>query len=496
GLFALIYTGLATALWSIRRPQAAGLTVPTSPRAWQLHWPTLLWGISPIAIWFAIMAPRLINLAQTGDRLLGDARTANEDAIADLISFWLPNPNHPLWGAAISSWYQATHPGALLWNVSLGLVGSLLAIVGLAWAWRWAWRWAVLGLTTAVLAMGARMVVLGVDTGIPMPYALIRDLPGIRASHRPNHVVLITILMVALLAGVAVQRILSSRLPARPLVGGLLVAIVAIDGWAGPLPLYSRPLPQPYRSMPAPDGALLPIPLHLNFSNSENLWYQTFHRWPIIGGFIGREPPYPLGHYAPGIKELRFGSASTDDILSPGWPELARESLAAYRVRYVMFHKQAMGSTVPLMSDLAAALGLSPSYDDELITVYPVPKPTRLRPLAYLGTGWGEIEHQNGRNWRWMSESAEIYLLNPSTTAIPVVLTLDAEAFEHDRTITLRLDTGASFTLNITRARMQRSLRLMLAPGEHVLYLGASADSPPGQPERQLSLAVLGISIH
>jgi hypothetical protein len=35
----------------------------------------------------------------------------------------------------------------------------------------------------------------------------------------------------------------------------------------------------------------------------------------------------------------------------------------------------------------------------------------------------------------------------------------------------------------------------MLPPGAHVLYLGAPAESPPEQPARRLSLAVLGVTI-
>jgi hypothetical protein len=328
-----------------------------------------------------------------------------------------------------------------------------------------------------------------------MPYALIRDLPGIRSSHRPNHVVLITILVVALLAGVAVRRILASRRRPGLTVAGLLLAVVAVDGWAGLPPLYSRPVPSPYLSMPAPDGALLPVPLHLNFSNSENLWYQTFHHWPIIGGFIGREPPYPLGRSAPGVKELRFGGYEDDDILSPGWPALARETLAAYNIRYVMFHKPAMGSTVQLMTDIVTAMGLGSTYSDDLITIYPVPRPVAPRPLAYLGAGWGDVERQDGRRWRWMGPSAQLYLLNPTGLTRVVTLTFDAEAFQHDRSLRIRLDDGVLFSIDITRERMRRSIHLLLTPGEHVLYLSAPADSPLGQPARQISLAVLGISI-
>lgn len=284
-------------------------------------------------------------------------------------------------------------------------------------------------------------------------------------------------------------------MPASLLTAGLLIALLAIDGWAGPPPLFARPVPQPYLAMPPSDGALLPIPLHINFSNSENLWYQTFHRRPIVGGFIGREPPYPLARYAPGVRELRFGRAEPDDILSTGWPALARESLAAYNIRYVMFHRATMGSSLPQMTALIDDLGLEPSYSDDLITVYPVPEPPQPRPLAYLGAGWDKLEHEGERRWRWMGDAAEIYLLNPTGAPKPIRLGLDMEAFDRDRRLTLRLGDGAPFTVEVSRARMQRTLHLILPPGEHVLYLGAPADPLPNQSSRRLSIAMLGIGI-
>lgn len=486
GLFALIATGLMAGLWALRA---------AAPR--RIDLPTLLWGAAPVALWLAVMAPRLLDLARTGDELLGDARVEQQDAIADLVAFWLPNPNHPLWGPAVTGFYTAMHPGEILWNVALGLVGTALGLLGVAVAWRSQWRWLALGVAAAALALGAEVIVGGWRTGVPGPYALIRDLPGVRSSHRPNHFVLITILTTALFAA-AGARALFARLP-RPgapwAAAGLLAAITLVDGLAAPLPLFQRPMPAPYLSMPAPDGALLPVPLHINFSNSENLWYQTRHHWPIVGGFIGREPPYPLARYAPGIKELRFGRVERDDILSPGWPALARETLAAYDIRYVMFHHEAMGSPLPLMRSIVAEMGLAEAYRDELITVHPVPRPAAPRPLAYLGPGWGEVEGEGERRWRWMGEAAQVYLLNPSGAPRPVELTLDLEAFEQARTLTARLGDGPPFTIAVSRARMARSLRLILPPGETVLYLSAPAGSPPGQPERKLSLAVMGISI-
>ncbi|NJM08036.1 hypothetical protein HC891_20365 [Candidatus Gracilibacteria bacterium] len=266
GLFALICAGLAIGLWVLWgefRLQASGLSsASASPHESQIaHYSVhsavrrLAWGTLPIAVWFVLMTPRLISLAQTGDTYLGDARGEKALSSADLISFWLPNPNHPLWGASVSAFYLNLQPEAQLWNVAVGLIGLLLALLGAMLSWRQSWRWAVLALATAVLAMGTQLTVFGVATGIPLPYALIADLPGVRSSHRPNHFVALTILFVALLAAFAVFELLRRwRKRQAPLALGLLLAIFAIDGWAGSLPLFSRPVPQPYLAMPAAEG--------------------------------------------------------------------------------------------------------------------------------------------------------------------------------------------------------------------------------------------------
>jgi len=499
GLFALIATGLMAGLWALR-PAADHAAPPTTLRLPGippgLHVATLLWGLTPIAFWFAVMAPRLLGLLRTGDTLLGDAR-GEQQAYADLISFWLPNPNHPLWGGAVTAFYERLHPGQILWNVSLGLVGIALAFYGVILSGRTRWRWLALGVFAAAMALGAEIFVLGWNTGLPGPYALIRDLPGVRSSHRPNHFVLISLLTVAVFAAAGARALLARAERGAPLLAtALLAGILAIDGTAGAVPLFQRPMPRPYLSMPAPDGALLPVPLHLNFSNSEHLWYQTRHHWPIIGGFIGREPPYLPGRYAPGIRELRSGQVERDDILSPGWPELARETLAAYAIRYVVFHHRSMGESLPRMRDLVAEMGLAESYRDDLVTFYPAPSPERPRPLAYLGPGWGDLERSAaGDRWRWMGDEAQVFLLNPTGAPRPTRLTLDLESFERPRALTARLGDAAPFTLPISRARMRRTLHLTLPPGETVLYLSAPADAPPGQPARRLSLAFMGIVV-
>lgn len=494
-LFCLFYTGLAAAIWAFQ-PVAIGTGSWYAKLARWLSWRTFFWGMTPAFVWLAVMFPFLISLVQTGDTYLGEARNFNERSSADIISFWLPSPLHPLWGSAIERFYDRVHHDAMLWNVSFGLVAVALAAVGIARTWRANWRWLLLLGATMILSMGEELRFFGIETGIPLPYKLLAGLPGIRASHRPNHIVILSILLVALLAAYGAI-VLFRRWPRQQsaLTGALIVAVLLVDGWAAPMPLFTREIPAGYANLPAPDGGLLPIPIHLNLSRSENLWYQTVHRWPIVGGFIGREPPYPLGKFAPGIRELRYGERVENDILALGWPELARETLAAYDIRYVIYHPNTMGSSLPRMRDLMNELGFQATYRDPTMELYPVPAVANPHPLVYLGAGWGGLEQEGERRWRWVGEQAELYLLNPLDQPRRIELELQMESYERNRPLSLRLDETALGSIEVSRAAMRRTLWLWLEPGEHVLYLGTPTEPTPGAQGRQLGIAFLGIEL-
>jgi hypothetical protein len=492
GLFCLIYTSMAALVWAVRGGTGAGGR-DTGP----LNWRLLLWGLAPIGVWLALVAPQLLQLVQNGDRQFGVGLHANQSNSADLVAFFLPNPFHPLWGAAVSDFYTRLHPEAWLWQIAFGYVALALAVLGLGARWRALWPWVLLLGATMLIAMGERLMVWGVDTGLPLPYALIASLPGIRTSHRPNHITLISLLLLGLLAahGAAVlfRRLAGAR---WLLAAALLVGVLFVDGWAGPLPLYSLPIPPGYAALPAPDGgAILPIPVNLNVARSEQLWYQTAHGWPIIGGYTGREPPYPLGKYAPGLRELRYGRSEADDIVTPGWPASALTMLQALDIRYVAFHPDLMNASLERERALITQIGLAPAYSDDRLELYPVPAGPR-RVVAYLGAGWGGLERQDGRRWRWMSDQpAELYLYNPHGQPWPVALSLQLEAFERQRPLSISLDGQASAPLEVTRARMQRTLRLLLPPGEHVVYFSAPADPVPEQPALLRSVVFLGIGV-
>jgi hypothetical protein len=484
GLFCVLYTGCAIAVWMLGRRRG--------PALW-----LAFWGALPLLIWGLALAPRIAGLAAGGDQSLQDMRAIQAAHSADLLDFFLPSPVNRWWGPAVRAAREQIYPGAVIWNVALGWVGLLLGGIGAAALWRQSWRWSLLLLATLLLAMGPALRVAGYDTGIPLPFALIRNLPGIRAGQRPNHMVVIASLMLAILAAYgtiwATRRI--TRRGAWIVAFGLAAAAALLDGYAGPLRIVERNTHPFYAALPEPDGALLPLPLYVNVNRSENLTAQMIHGWPIPGGYIARPPSDPFAKYTPGIRELQDAAATPDDIISPGWPAAARAALAGHAVRYVVLDLTSQkdhyfAGVRALLRELGAG---APLLADSALEAYAIPESWAARPIMFLGAGWGKLERQPGTafRWRWMGPAAEIRLYNPYDRSVAASIALSASSFEQPREVQLALD-GAPFGRLAAQPGQPTARRywFVLPPGEHVLQLAAPASPDQGQAGRVISVRV------
>jgi len=96
----------------------------------------------------------------------------------DLISFFLPNPNHPFTPRAVVDWVSR-QPNRYEENVASLPWVALLVIVA---AWRsCGWRphrlWFTMALAFGILALGPFLQIAGVQTFVPTPWALLRYVP-------------------------------------------------------------------------------------------------------------------------------------------------------------------------------------------------------------------------------------------------------------------------------------------------------------------------------
>ncbi len=504
GLFCVLATGCAALVWLLMPDE--------SPRrGWQWprrhQWTAALWGVTPVIWWGLVLAPRLIGLAAQPDALW-DLRSIQAERSADLMDFFLPNPLHPLWGEAIRATRERLYPQAIIWNVALGWVGLALGAVGVVTTWGRSRRWLAMLVLMLLLALGPSLHVAGYNTGLPLPFALIQNLPGIRAAQRPSHLAVIAILMLSILAAYGLAW-LSRRMTARGaalLAAGAVGLMLAVDAYAGPMTIVSRTVHPFYATLPPPpmdaagrpSGAIMPLPLYVNINRSENLTPQMTHGWPILGGYVARPPSYSFSQYTPGVRELQGEPPQPADLVRPGWPQAGQQSLAAYGVRYI---------TLDLTSDKADYFATVRRYLDQLqlgppifadttLEVYAVPEAWSARPVGFLGAGWYDLEQQPPYRWRWMGQEAEVRLLNPFNHPTLATLTFTAASYAQPRALALRLDATALAQLTISASGPEtRHLRFLLPSGEHTLNLSASATPDRLRNGTPISVRVFGLEL-
>lgn len=426
---------------------------------------------------------------------------------ADALDILLPSDLHPLWGKTVRRWngHIRNTKGGWDWNIAHGYSVLVLAVVGSVAYWRQVWRWVVLVLLLSTLLPGPVLTVAGLNTGVPMPYALFDLFPILGTLRRPNHIVVISFLFVAVLAAYGVRWLLSRGGGGRAVVV-LMVCLLVVEYAVVPpprIPLHIHPVVYQLRGNGKQDGAVLQLK-DGNYDTSP-MRNQMIHHRPIVGGYLARNPCYPFTEYVPGVVDLRhlYSYEPPDNDIVPHNAERRRQALSFYRVRTLLIPQTP--KTAPIVQRRVAAVlpGLSPSYRDSEVVVYDIPPVAEPRPFFYLRSGWYSPEYQQQRVWRWMQGQAIIQLVNPTDAPRPVVLTMAIESYGQTRPLTLALaPAGSSGTrqiiasnLAISPARRLFRLPLVLPPGEHTLHLSSPAKREQASPHRSLSLAFTRIEV-
>jgi hypothetical protein len=215
----------------------------------------------------------------------------------DLLSFFLPNPNHPLSPESLRQWLSP-RPDAYFENVaSLTFValGTLLV------AWRAGWKiprlWAGLAVVFGALALGPFIHVLGMNTHVPGPWALLRYVPVIGMARTPARFSIVLMLVLAVLFAVAL-RFIGDRWPAHRRRALLAVgALLVLELLSAPRTLYSAIIPPLYQTIAADpsDRRVLELPWGIrdgtrsigNFT-ARSQFHQTVHGKPLVGGYLSR----------------------------------------------------------------------------------------------------------------------------------------------------------------------------------------------------------------
>ena len=309
------------------------------------------------AIGFApILLAMIPDLLAEGDFFVQGSGFA-EVFSADLVGFLVPTQGHPWLGSLVESFAFPHDKGQHLFLGYTVLALALWAIVRLRRdaAVRF---WAVSAGLFFLLCLGPSLRVNGADTGLPLPFLLLQQLPFFKGNRYPSRYSVLLVLSLAVLVGHAVFSILN-RVPSKHHVLRftsyvLLLALLSFEHLSIPLPLSDLRVPEVYHTITAEPGdfAVLEVPLawrngfritgtlHPAFMYAQ--FYQTVHHKRILGGNTSRNPEFKFQYFtkAPVINSLIALETGheVDEATLKRDQALAPEVLRFLGVRYVIVH--------------------------------------------------------------------------------------------------------------------------------------------------------------
>jgi len=215
----------------------------------------------------------------------------------DVVSFFLPNPNHPFAPEAIRAWLTP-RPDQYLENVaSIPLVALIVIGAAIGAQWRPSRIWIAVTAAFGLLALGPFVHVAGFNTHIPGPWAFARYVPVIRLARTPARLSIVVMLGVAMLFAAALSH-LGDRWPRRRrLLLSAMALAVLFELSPVPRPLYSASVPAFYTrvALDPRDVTLMELPVGVRDGTSSvgdftarSQFFQTVHGKPLVGGYLSR----------------------------------------------------------------------------------------------------------------------------------------------------------------------------------------------------------------
>ncbi|NJK79780.1 MAG: hypothetical protein HC914_07720 [Chloroflexaceae bacterium] len=417
----------------------------------------------------------------------------------DLVDPFLPSAHHPLWGAAIREYQEPLHLNSDSWVTTPGYLALALAILGVWRGWRVARLWLLLTFILLVYAMGTRLRIGGIDTGIPLPIAYIHALPLVGFGHRRSFVMLLNLIPFAVLVGFGVHALAQHNTGWRRLA--LLAAVfgLALFELAPPrMQIYADDTPALYASLRGGEGALLTVPSSDGtlLGQSAGLRAQMIHERPLIAGYVARPPVYPMFDSAPPFKQLYDLNCRDRDIIAPD-VATARSSLAFYGVGQVVLHSERLDADELRCARrwLDERLALPIARQEGPIIVYNVPH-YEPQPFLYLNRGWFNLERNDTRQWRWMSTRGLLYIVNPANEPRHFAVTLHLESFQEPRAIAATFNGRVLGSMHVLpNATRRYELLLLVPPGEHELRLSGPTTTDPAA-GRAVSIVLVAAHLH
>ncbi len=360
--------------------QSHNLTIPKSRKSAISNLQSLISNLLLLALTaFLVWSPALIPILRTfftADYDLqgwGDALMLS----TDLLGWFTATVFHPLFGGDVVQAMRLVQQRAAnpelsgfrdINTVFLGWMTLALALVGSAAYWRKVRIWVWTSLIFGVLTLGPllqingryRFDLDGLETTVPLPFALLHFIPVIKANRAPNRNSVLLMLGLAVLVGYGVYWLLGwlqrNRATGRvgwlrPIVATTLTAAILFEHLALPFPLSDARIPAVYDQIAAEPGDFSVLQLPLGWRNSFGVfgpeqtllqYYQSAHGKPMLGGNISRAPAFKMEYfqripYFQALAEIQFGRPVPAEVIEAAAAQ-ASDLMYLYDTRYVILY--------------------------------------------------------------------------------------------------------------------------------------------------------------
>ena len=459
-------------------------------------------GLSPM------LARMLPDLRVAGDILVEGGGFADIYS-ADLLGFLIPSSLHPLFGSLVEYFRFDYSVGQ---HIYVGYSVLVLVAVGIVRGWRrGAVRfWTLSTLFFWLLSMGPTLRINGQDTGLPLPFALIAQLPFFEGNRYPSRYSVMLLLSLAMLVAFGLSSLLSRRVdPEGPLgqsrwrprpaqlAAILLVLLLLFEHLAIPLPMSDMRVPDVYHSLEQEmPGDLTLLDLPVAWRNGFRVtgtqdpiimfqqYYQSVHEKRLLAGNTSRNPPLKFQYFteAPIINTLI--ALETGHEVDPSVVEqdraLAAQVLRFFDIQAVVVHPaQAGPGMVPYVESVMPVRRFS---GDGQIVAYqvdlpPWPSQWQVIPGDALGSlsfaeGWGVPAA--GTTW---AQRPKARLLVPLAGTAGIMV-FRAYTPGQGQSLQVRVNGWKSERLELEPGWQEYELGLPIQPGLNEVWLHFAQDYP------------------
>jgi hypothetical protein len=325
---------------------------------WQLErasswtWPGLALCVTAAAVISSPVWLRIIRLIVDGDYVSQPYHWRSGVQGVDLITLVAGNPFSAWSGSFTRALYRSKAIDPIEQSGWLGVAPMVLTVLALRskTSRTHATAWLLTGFLALLWALGPHLFVLGQNSGLILPNAILRYVPLLSNARVPGRALVLTYLGLSLVSAMCLAA-LRRRGLGLPLALGLL-GLLVIDFAPLPFPLVALDHPRVYDVLrtQADRGAVLELPFGMRDGFGEDgafderiLWYQTIHERPLIGGFVARISPHLRRAYEEDPLLSSLLRLSTGDAAGPPdalTADVARLSMRRLGISFVVLDRR------------------------------------------------------------------------------------------------------------------------------------------------------------